>query len=243
VSGDPAAALAGLQTRSSVQGMIQQRIAAGGPNAMATIHQNLSMAQAEMIKLKEQIAKSPLSTGEGVGGEVSDFKPNSQKTKPLWQRLEYGFNVQFDKSNYLIPTTANMALTLGYKLNDCGAIGFGINYKLGMGNIQHIHLSHQGVGFRSYLDWKAPAFLPSLGGAGGGLYISGGYEMNYNSAFKNIEQLKNYDAWQRSALLGISKKYKISKKVKGNMQLLYDFLARDHVPVSQPVIFRMGYNF
>jgi len=67
--------------------------------------------------------------------------------------------------------------------------------------------------------------------------------MNYNSAFKNIEPLKNYNAWQTSALIGLSKKYQISKKLKGNMQLLYDFLAYRHVPVSQPVLFRVGYNF
>ena len=67
--------------------------------------------------------------------------------------------------------------------------------------------------------------------------------MNYNTAFKNIEELKNESAWQRSALVGISKKYKISKKVKGKLQLLYDFLAYRHVPVSQPFLFRVGYSF
>ena len=72
--------------------------------------------------------------------------------------------------------------------------------------------------------------------------MSGGYEMNYNAAFKNMEQLRIYNAWQRSALIGVSKKYKISKKVKGEMKLLYDFLANQHIPVSQPLIFRMGYN-
>jgi hypothetical protein len=55
--------------------------------------------------------------------------------------------------------------------------------------------------------------------------------------------LKDYNAWQRSALIGVSKKYKISKKVKGEMKLLYDFLANQHLPVSQPVLFRLGYGF
>jgi len=67
--------------------------------------------------------------------------------------------------------------------------------------------------------------------------------MNYNSAFKNIEQLKNENAWQRSGLIGVSKKYKITKKLKGSVQLLYDFLAEAHTPVSQPFLFRVGYNF
>lgn len=66
--------------------------------------------------------------------------------------------------------------------------------------------------------------------------------MNHNAGFKNIEQLKNYNAWQRSGLLGLSKKYKIGKKVKGEMKLLYDFLHKDHVPVSRAVVWRVGYK-
>jgi hypothetical protein len=110
-----------------------------------------------------------------------------------------------------------------------------------LGTLQHIQISSQGVGLRSYIDWKAP--FGSKWKMFSNLYLTGGYEMNYNSAFKNIEQLKDYNAWQTSALLGLSKKYQVSKKLKGNMQLLYDFLAYRHVPVSQPVIVRLGYNF
>ncbi|HYC29754.1 MAG TPA: hypothetical protein VEB42_13070, partial [Chitinophagaceae bacterium] len=73
-------------------------------------------------------------------------------------------------------------------------------------------------------------------------YASGGYEQNYRAAFRSIDQLRQ-NAWQQSALLGISKKYRISKKFKGNMQLLYDFLHAQQVPRAQPVVFRMGYNF
>jgi len=108
-----------------------------------------------------------------------------------------------------------------------------ISYKLGMGSIHHIRFSSQGIVFRSYLDWKIKKQF----------YATGGYEMNYNSGFKSIQQLKNVDLWQRSALAGISKKYQISKKLKGNLQLLYDFLANRHTPVSQPFLFRIGYNF
>jgi len=225
-----AQSFAGLQTRASVQGMIQQRIAAGGPNAMAQIQQNLSAAHAEINKLKDKINQ----LGGGSGDlEMPGFKPNSQKTKPLWKRLEYSANVQFAKSSNLLPSTANIGLGIGYKLDDKRIIGVGADYSMGMGTIQHISFTSQGIGLRSYLDWKIKKQI----------YITGGYEMNYNSAFKNIEQLKDYNAWQRSALIGLCKTYKISKKVKGNMQLLYDFLANRHVPVTSPILFRIGYRF
>ena len=107
-----------------------------------------------------------------------------------------------------------------------------MSYKMGMGSFRHISFTHQGIGFRSYADYKIK----------GSLFMSGGYEMNYNAAFKNIGQLKDYNAWQRSALMGVSKKYKISKKRKGEMKLLYDLLANQHIPVTQSVIFRVGYH-
>ncbi len=234
--------LTGLQTRSSVQGLIQQRIAAGGPNAQAQIQANLSAAHAEMNKLKDRLNEFTGEGGDDVDmweGNSSPFggsrmgAPNTQKTKSFLKRLEYGFDIQFGKSSSLLPNAANMALSLGYKLNDKGSAGIGASYKMGIGTIQHINITSQGLGLRSYMDWKIKKQL----------YVSGGYEMNYNSAFKSIDQLKNYDAWQRSALIGISKKYKISKKMKGEMKLLYDFLAREHVPVSEPFVFRLGYKF
>lgn len=223
--------LAGLQTRSSVQALIQQRIASGGPNALAQIQQNLAAAHAELNKLKDKINQ--------LGGGSSDiempegFRVNPEKTKPLLKRLEYSTDVQFSKTNNLLPSAVNIGLGIGYKLNDKSIIGLGMSYKMGMGSIQHISITHQGIGFRSYGDYKIK----------GSFFITGGYEMNYSAAFKNIEQLKNYNAWQRSALIGVSKKYKISKKVKGEMKLLYDFLANAHIPVSQPVVFRLGYKF
>jgi len=222
--------LTGLQTRSSVQSLIQQRIAAGGVNAQSQIQQNLAQAQGELNKIKDRLNQLP---GGGSGDpELPNFKPNSQKTKKLFDRLEFGFNVQFAISNPLLPSTANLALTLGYKLDDKKSCGVGAGYILGMGTIKHISFTSQGLSLRSYFDWKIKKQF----------YASGGYEANYNSAFKNIEQLKNYNAWQRSCLAGISKKYKIGKK-NGEMKILYDFFAQRHLPVSSPVLFRTGYSF
>ncbi|MEO6454234.1 MAG: hypothetical protein ABIN97_09190 [Ginsengibacter sp.] len=220
--------LAGLQTRASVQGLIQQRISAGGPNAQQIIQQNIAQAKSELDKLKQKLLNSPL----GDGGDMPDFKPNSQKTKSFLKRLEYGTNVQFAKSNNQFPSTTDLGLSLGYKLNNKSVIGVGMSYKMGMGTIQHIVISHQGIGLRSYADRKLK----------GSVFISGGYEMNHNAAFKNIEQLKNYNAWQKSGLIGLSKKYSVGKKIKGEMKLLYDFLANAHSPVTQPVLFRLGYS-
>jgi len=220
--------LAGVQTRASVQQVMQDRIVAGGPNATQTLRQQVQYAQAELKKLKDKI-----SVYGSADAEIPSFKPNKQKTKTFLQRLEYGMNIQFGRSNNLLPATSDIAFTLGYKLNTNGAIGIGASYKIGMGSgWDHIRLSNEGLGLRSYIDWKL----------GGKFYISGGYEQNYNSSFRNIPQLKNYAAWQTSGLLGISKKMQVRGKKNLRVQVMYDFFCYRHVPVTQPFVFRTGFS-
>jgi hypothetical protein len=228
------ASVSGLQTRASIQTLLQDRMASGGPNAQEAFSQGIQQAQDELAKLKDKVLSSA-GVGGSEGGELPDFKPNMQKTKTFKQRLDYGLNFQFAKSNTLIPATTNIGLSIGYKLNDKSVIGLGAGYILGMGTIQHIQLTHQGINLRSYMDWKLKKQF----------FISGGYEMNHNAQFENFAQLQSYDAWQRSALIGITKKISIKSKwfKSTNIQVLYDFLYNQHLPASQPFVFRFGYGF
>ncbi len=223
--------LAGLQSRASVNALIQNQIAAGGPNAREQIMQNIQEAQAKLSQLKDKIIKA----GGNTNGEMPDFKPNQTKSQTFKQRLEFGNNFQFSKNNSLVPEIADLGLSIGYKLNDKSIIGIGASYKMGLGSINHISITHQGIGLRSFMDWKLKKQF----------FITGGYEMNYNAAFKNIEQLKSFNDWQNAGLVGLTKKINTKTKwAKGTkLQLLYDMLARQHAPVTHPVIFRVGYNF
>lgn len=229
-AGSNVADLAGLQTRASVQGLIQERITAGGAGAAQVVEQNMQQAKAELTKLKDKLSKS-LSSAE-TGG-MSDFKPNMQKVKTFAQRLEYGINFQFGRNGSLMPATADIGLSVGYKLNDKSIIGVGGSYKLGMGSIEHIRLTTQGGSIRSFIDWKLKKLF----------YLSGGFEMNYLSDPRSL--YKPLQSWQQSALLGISKKLSVKTKFfkETKVQLLYDFLSRQHSPVSQSLIFRVGYSF
>ena len=165
---------------------------------------------------------------------VPTFKPNNQKTKSLCERVELGFNLQSAKTSTYFPVTTDFGFSAGYKLNDKSIIGIGAAYKLGWGaDWSHIHISNQGVGFRTFVDWKIK----------GSLWLSGGAEMNYFHPMQSLEIYKDYTLWQKAALLGLSKKYNVGKKFKGNAQFLYDFLHAQHMPRTQPLLFRVGYNF
>lgn len=234
------ASLAGLQTRVQVNNLIQQQIAAGGSNlptgqagAQAQFQQNMQAAQSQLSQLKDKVLKAG---GGSSDAEMPDgFKPNMQKTKNFLQRIELGTNIQNQRSNGLLPTTSDLGLSLGYKINDKSVIGVGGSFKLGLGkDIQHIRLSGQGASLRSFADVKLK----------GSFWVSGGYEMNYRSEFNSIAVLQNYNNWQQSGLIGVSKVVSVKSKLfkKTKLMLLWDFLSYEQVPRTQPVVFRIGYS-
>ena len=230
--GDINQSLAGLQTRSIVNNLIQERIAQGGPNAAAQVSQNMQAAQAQLTALKDKIIKMGGGNGDT---EIPNFKPNTQKTKTLKQRIEFGSNFQFGKPTRFQKSQADIGLSVGYKLNGKSTTGIGVAYKMGYGSIQNFNISHEGIGLRSFIDWKLKKQF----------FVSGGYEMNYNIVFTNLRSLQSSNKWQKSGLVGITKKIKIKTKyVKGtNLQLLYDVLHKKHAVPTQAVVFRVGYNF
>ena len=233
------ASLAGLQTRSQVNTLIQNQISAGGPGAQQQFSENLQAAQTQIQQLKNKLNK----WGNGSSDDImpEGFKPNDQKTKSFLQRLELGSSVQTQGARYMFPITSDLGLSLGYKLNDKSVIGVGAAYKLGWGTgWNNIRITHQGLGLRSYMDWKLK----------GSFWVSGGYEQNFRPALNGVQIPSPFGgsrmaaAWQQSGLIGISKvvsvKSKLFKKTKA--QLLWDFLSYQQVPRTQAIVFRIGYN-
>ncbi|MDF2189977.1 hypothetical protein [Paraflavitalea sp. CAU 1676] len=228
--------LAGLQTRSQVQQLMQNQLGAG-PNVQQMMQQNLSAAQAQLNELKDKISKLG---GGGADLDMPNFKPNNQKTKSFWKRLEYGSNLQTQKSNVFFPTTSDLGLSVGYKLSDKSIIGIGGSYKVGWGkNIRNISISSQGAGLRSFLDVKLK----------GSFFASGGFEYNYQP-LSYTETLTPQDQhrveeWQQSGLVGVSKIISLKSTTfkKTKLQLLWDFLSYQQVPKAQALKFRVGYSF
>ncbi|MBG9376073.1 hypothetical protein I5907_07495 [Panacibacter sp. DH6] len=228
-----AAGLVGLQTRTGLQTLIGQRLPATPANVISPaqyVQQQVQQTQADLALLKEKLKGYEYVSSDMT---IPDFKPNEQHTKKLLQRVEYGINIQSERSRGPLPSTSDIAIHAGYKLNDRSSFGVGMSYKLGWGTgWNNIRFSHQGIGLRSYVDIKAK----------GSIWISAGYEYNYVSEFKELSDIKNIDVWERSGLIGITKKYAIGKKKEGKIQVLYDLLATKQIPQASPIKFRIGYN-
>ncbi|MBW8683467.1 hypothetical protein [Chitinophaga rhizophila] len=246
------ASLEGLQTRSMVAAMLQQRLGTGATgisalddqlqraeseliqqrtpgigNIRQTVNQQMSSARNRMNQIREG------SSGEDNAAEMPDFKPSPLKAKRLWQRLEFGGNIQFQKKTDYFPTTSDIAGQVAYRYHENGSAGIGIAYKLGLGTgWKDIRLSHSGIGIRSFVDWRIK----------NSFFLNGGAELNRLSAEKTDSNYVRWHGWQTSALLGVTKKYKVSGNIKGNIAILYDFLAPFQVPKTSGLKVRIGYS-
>ena len=234
-----AAALTGLQTRAGVQQQLMQQMggAANLPSAQGYINQQMGAAQGELSQLKDKLNQQGSNSSTA---DMPDFKPNSQKTKSFLKRIEYGCNIQSQRPNGLLPVTSDIAATAGYKFTDKLVAGLGLSYKLGWGkDYKHIEFTSQGIGFRSYIDFKLKKTF----------WLTGGWEQNYfpqlQSTISSMPANTHYSSWgngwQESGLVGLTKKYKVNKK-ECKMQLLWDFLSYSDVPGTPRILYRVGYT-
>ena len=199
------------------------------------IQQNVQQAQGQLNELKNKLASLGTGSYGNSSGEIDmpeGFKGSQVKTKTFKQRLEYGANFQSQKASMYFPVTSDVGWFCGYKLSDYITAGVGNSLKIGFGSgWQNIKISYQGISLRCYIDGKLR----------GSIYLSAGYEQNYRNAFTSVQQLRNYSAWSTSGLLGISKKYALKAKLRGEFKLLWDYLSYSQKPRSQPILFRIGY--
>jgi len=252
-SGTSSVSLDGLQTRSMVEALLQQRLGGVG-SASQVMQQQMQAAQSQLnvqsgipgIAQGRQVIREQMSDARNKMNELREkhpelddaaempgFKPSELKAKRFWQRMEWGGNIQFQKSTYYFPVTTDIAGQGAYLFHKNGSVGAGFTYKLGLGSDwSHIRLSHSGIGIRSFIDWRLKNTF----------YLNGGFELNRLSVKMVNGNAFNWHGWQSSALAGISKKYRINTRLKGNIMVLYDFLAPLQVPKSNGFKVRFGYS-
>jgi len=225
--------ISGLQTKDQVAQSVQGKVAAGGTGGASALQSNLQSAESQLDAYKSKLSQLGAGNGDMT---MPDFKPNDQKTKTLWRRLEYGADFQTTRNNYYFPMVTDFGLSLGYKLGHNNVVGVGASYKLGWGNgIQHIAFTSQGVGIRSFIQIRIK----------GSFSATGGFEYNYTTPFTSFQQLRQLQLWTKSGLVGVTKTVSLKNRVfkKTSIGLLWDFLSYQQVPQTQPILFRIGYTF
>jgi len=232
-------ALAGLQTRSQVSDAVKGQLTAAATgsnsnNSSSTSSSSLpGNAQSELATYKAKLSQ--------FGGGSSDidapnFRPNEQKTKSFLGRLQYGVDIQTTQGTYYFPTLTSLGLSLGYRLGHGNDVGIGAAMKIGWGTgFNHIAITGQGVGLRSFVDIRIKSSWSA----------TGGFEYNYAQPFTEYQQIRQIQDWTKSGLIGVSKtvstRGRMLKQTK--LSLLWDFLSYQAIPRTAPLVFRIGYNF
>lgn len=226
------AKVVGLQTRAQFSEMMKDQ------NSQTMNYDGLVRNNAAKVSGQGINTGQCMSLLKKSKGELKQIQKNvnSQRGKKVMDRIEYGFNVQtLQRTNYF-PNILEFGSSMGYKINDQSVVGLGLSYKTGLGtDITHIRLSHNGLGLRSYIDWKIK----------GQIFISGGFEYNYQVAVLENSFGKNNSLWSKSGLFGVTSKVPVRSQFfkATKFQLLWDFLSYDQLPRTQPFKFRVGYNF
>ena len=221
--------IVGLQTRKSVEQLMASQL--GIPGISIDQQVNSMFQRSQSLMPQDQMDSLNISGGVAEDDvKQKDRKPVVSEKQRKWG---FGFNFQTTRYNGIFPVTIDFGGQVNYRISDKFYTGVGISYKLGLGNnFQSIKLTHEGVGLRSGMDFNIKKSF----------FVSGGFEVNYFQRITDFDQLKDLSQWQNSALLGAMQKVKIGRS-SSTIQLMYDFLHNKHVPRTQPVLFRFGYQF
>lgn len=164
--------------------------------------------------------------------QLPGFIPNPYRTKSLWERMDIGFNLQFDNRTEFIPPAGTAGVQLSYNIDASFSTGILGSYRFGIGDIKHIRISHAGAGYGAFANYKV---WKDFG-------VQAGYEHNWHTEME-IDEIEYPSGWSSSALGGLTWEYGIGRNMSGTVGVFYDFLHKRHTPVKSAILWRMGWKF
>lgn len=185
---------------------------------------------------QEKLAKIKKEYPEGISSikDLPKRRPNPMRSKSFKERLVLGLTLQIHQAQ-----TPNVDISpfAAYKLTERLSLGLGGNYRL-MTKHDFKGFTREGAvyGGRGFAEFKIYK----------GIFAHVEYEMMKSPQRDSLVYLRleqEEKIWVDGLLLGIGKDYKIAKYIKGNMQVLYNFLPEINSPYQNRVMVRFGFNF
>jgi hypothetical protein len=164
--------------------------------------------------------------------QIPKFTPNPYKTKSFWQRIDIGFNLQFDNRNPFMPSTVVAGAQAAFKFDPKFSMGVLANYRFGLGDITNIQFSHAGAGYGGFANYK---IWKNVG-------AQVGFERNWRVGNGGIGEIRYPATWTSSVLMGLTYEYGIGKKMRGTMGVFFDCRYKQHTPKTNAVLWRMGWK-
>lgn len=192
--------------------------------------EKLQAAQEKLSKIKKDYP-------EGLSSikDLPKRRPNPMRGKPFKERLVLGLTLQVHQDQ---TPSIDLSPFAAYKWTERLSFGVGGNYRV-MTKDNFKGFTREGAvyGGRVFSEFNLYK----------GIFVHAEYEM-MRAPRKELLALNGKaeamgNTWVDGLLIGAGKDYRIAKYVKGNMQVLYNFLDEINSPYQSKVMVRLGFSF
>ncbi len=210
--------------KAKAKEMVKKQITQQATDHFAGKESVLTEAMVKMNTLKNKY--SELSSM----GEMPKRKTNKMRGKPFIERFIPGITWQLLQSSY---TLVDINLSAAYRLNGKLNIGLGWNDRLAIQDWS-VNRKENVFGPRFFAEYKLKK----------GFSLRGDVEL-FNALMPKTLLVTPQDVskreWEVSVLTGMKKEFKISKAVRGNLQVMYRLWSdHDRVPFLDRLNTRIG---
>ena len=215
--------LEGMQTNDFVKKQLEAKAEELKKIGGESLQEKFDKAMTEVSK-----AKKKFPSLENLK-DAPKRPPNPLKDEPFVKRLRLGGNIQVNRQN---PGSIDFSLKVGYLLNPKAQIGIGSAYRVSTGNnFSSFDFNDDVLTTKMFFDH----FIYKS------FYVQAVMEWN-RTEIKDQDDVSLGTQWVQSGLVGLGKEFKVTKKLKGSMSLLYNFLHDEKSPYQRPVVFRVGFH-
>ena len=205
--------------QQAVQQAVLERLQALGPDYRQEFAQRLQ-------KATRKLARQGFRTAAGVD-------QTDTAAAPLGKRLRLGGNLQVQPAD---PIKIDLSPELRYALLPRWTVAAGGVYRMGIqvdDFPRHLFRRQAVYGLRTAGEWRALA----------GFSLRAEWERLRTAASSSVSSEQSSHQWVSAAWLGLVKHYRISRKVQGSVQLLYNLM---HDPLTSPhphpYVIRLGFQ-
>lgn len=186
---------------------------------------------------QEKLAKIKQDYPEGLSSikDLPKRRPNPMKGKSFKERLLLGMTLQVHQDK--VPNI-DLSPFVAYKWTERLSFGLGGSYRV-MTKDDFKGFTREGTvyGGRAFSEFDIHK----------GIFVHAGYEMmctqKIGSLVFNGKGEHTEKTWVDGLLIGAGKDYRVARYVKGNMQVLYNFLDEISSPYQNKVMVRLGFSF
>lgn len=179
---------------------------------------------------KFKLAQANLEKYKKKHAVIKNFKNIQKENKSFRERLVLGLDLEMARNN---GASMDFAPALGYQFTNRFTSYFGYMYRFSFDKSNNS------------LNWNNPTY-----GARGtitytvskGIFGKLSFEQLRTNVPRGLILAETSRQWVYGGFIGLGKAYSVTKRIKGNLQMLYNFLHSGESPYSEKYNIRLGFD-